>query len=409
MKYFKNTELAKIHHVSEKTVRNWIKSSKSGKNKIKLYQHNGYTYIANTSQNNAFIEQLVAKGKKYKNSRGFKTVKPKPAFYKTYTVEQILHIISSLVIHREIPTQYTYADGGAAFWDNYAQRLYSEPNPNIINQTIELLSESTECLSRFVNQHPKINIVDLGPGNGLPIKNTLEHFVQSGRVNKYIAIDCSDQMLDILEKNVRGWFGDKLSFQRTVRDFSRQPFDDLFLDDYTNDEKDVPINVVFFLGNTLNNFRSPRQALHNINESLGPNDILVYSGYLDTPKTRRYFDFNVSTGSQVNQKIRSELILGLLGIEDSLYDIETKYNEQNRERSICMVPKFDILIEFELSKGTRSIEISKGDPILIWRGRHNNSVETISQFDESGFEPAHLATTKDRQYLLLTSKIKLQY
>ena len=70
LKYFKNTELAKIYNVSEKSVRNWIQAARSGKLDLQLYEHNGRLAIANITKNTETIKKLAENGKKYKNSRG---------------------------------------------------------------------------------------------------------------------------------------------------------------------------------------------------------------------------------------------------------------------------------------------------------------------------------------------------
>ena len=65
MKYFKNTELAKLYNVSEKSVRNWIEATKKGKLQLQLYEGGSKAYIANTTKNTLMLEDLVEKGKKY--------------------------------------------------------------------------------------------------------------------------------------------------------------------------------------------------------------------------------------------------------------------------------------------------------------------------------------------------------
>src|SRR6266516_4345302 len=105
MKYFKNTELAKLYKVSEKSVRNWIEAAAAGNIDLELYKVGNKHHVANTLKNNSVIEQLVQKGKKYKNTRGFRAVSPKKEFYETYNKEQILDIIYGLTVHKEIPLQ----------------------------------------------------------------------------------------------------------------------------------------------------------------------------------------------------------------------------------------------------------------------------------------------------------------
>lgn len=401
MKYFKNTELAKLYNVSEKSVRNWIQAAQEGKIDLQLYEQSGKFWVANTSKNTVAIENLVQKGKKFKNRRGLKAVTPVDEFYKLYNHKQILDIISNLTIHHEIPTQYSYFDGGAKYWDEYTHRLSSEQAPNILKGTVELLDATFENVDKLIDNYERVNVVDLGPGNGLPIRSTLERLLKEGKLNRYIAIDCSKEMLEILEQNINTWFEGKVKFEGHIRDISYERFDDLLAGAYTENV----INLVFLLGNTLNNFRSPDQVLTAISNSLGLNDLLFYSCYLDTPTTRRYFDFN---SSRQNQKFRSELILDLLNIGGSLYGIEQKFNEEKRARSICMIPTVDLSIAFSLQDGVRTVELRKNEPILLWRGRHKDTVETINQFDENGLDLVQATKTKDQQYLLTTSRIKVE-
>jgi hypothetical protein len=210
-------------------------------------------------------------------------------------------------------------------------------------------------------------------------------------------------MLQIVEANIQEWFGGRVKFEGYVRDFSYERFDDIFVDDYKGDEN-IPTNLVFLLGGTLSNFRSPDRALQAINSSLGLNDLLIYSGYLDTPNTRRYFDFNTS---KPNQKLRSELILGFLNIDESLYEIEQVFNAEKHARSGSFKLKLDLLIKFDLENGgSRYVELQKNKPILLWRHWHKDTVGIINELDRNGYDVMLTSKTKSQEYIVLVSKIK---
>jgi uncharacterized SAM-dependent methyltransferase len=404
VKYFRNTELAKIYNVSEKSVRNWIQAAREDKLELQLEEKNGKYWIANTTKNTALIEQQVQKGKKFKNRRALKILTPTQGFYKSYNPQQILDIINGLTINHEIPTQYSYIDGGAQYWNSYANRLAKEDTPNILSRTIELLDASSGAVDNFVNNAAKVNIVDLGPGNGLPIRSTIARFHNEGRLNKYIAIDSSKEMLDIVESNIKKWFSGEVKFEGHIIDFSYQRFNQIFANDYMTKNEGLPLNLVFLLGGTLSNFRSPQQTLQTINQSMGLNDLLIYSAYLDTPNNRRYFDFNID---QPNQKLRSELILDKMGIHDSLYSIEQIYDERQHARFGGFVPKVDLTIEFTLGDSTQQVELQKNHRILFWRHWHKNALEMMSQFNDSDFDLLQMTKSNDQQYLILISKIKI--
>lgn len=403
MKYFKNTELAKLYNVSEKSVRNWIDAAESGKLNLELCEQNGKSYVANTVKNEMLIKEIVQKNKKYKNSRGVKTVVPTDAFYENYSHKQILDIISNLTNYQEIPTLYSYSDGGATYWDEYALRLVDEQTPNILTSTIKLLDMNSRYIDSLIENYQKVNVIDLGPGNGLPLKQTLTRLLENKKLNRYIAIDGSKEMLSILENNVKEWFGGAVKFEGYVRDFGHERFNDLLHDDMADGEA-MPINLVFVLGGTLNNFRLPDHALRTINASIGTHDLTVFAGYLDTPSTRRYFDFNASSSS--NQKRRSLLILDFMGISEAMYDVERKFNPESSARSTCIIPKIDLNVKISLPKGTRTVELRKGEPILLWRHWHKDTMATLQQFAGNGFDIMQMTKSTDEQHYVLTSKIK---
>lgn len=402
MKYFKSTDLIKIYKISEKTVRNWVEAASQGKLELRLYEENGRRYIANTSKNTTLMESLAQKGKKYKNQKSRKLITPTKHLYEVYDNKQLLDIITSLTVHRETPLQYTYVDGGAADWDQYAERLYSESSPNILNQTLDMLQATSGTLDRLLENCEKVNVVDLGPGNGLPIRPTVERFLKDGRLDRYIPIDISKDMLDIVQKNMTLWFGDSVKVEPHLVDINYERFNDFIGTDFADGKT---ANLIFLLGGTLANFRSPAQVLQVINNSLGQNDILIYSGYLDTPTTRRYFDYYNSATRKV--PIQDGIILDFLNIDQSLYEVEQKFDEEKRARTISIRPNVDLSIKFDLENGSRYVELSKDEPILIWRHRHKSILETVAMFDDSSFDVMQATKSANQEYLLLTAKIKI--
>src|SRR5687767_11586436 len=123
MLYFKNTELAESHHVTLRTVLNWVQAAKEGKLDLDLHTEKNKSYVANTARNIATIEELVEKRRKYRNTKAVKVITPRPEFYELFNQEQIYDIVNNLEIHHEIPRQYNYFDGGADHWDKYVRRM----------------------------------------------------------------------------------------------------------------------------------------------------------------------------------------------------------------------------------------------------------------------------------------------
>jgi len=401
MKYFKNTELAKLYNVSEKTVRNWVQAAAEGKLDLRLHTENDKQYVANLSHNTSLIEELAKKGKKYKNSRGFKTIKPTAEFYKLYDPKQIMDIIANLDIYKEIPLQYSYFNSGAKRWDAYTQNLAKQDTPNSLRNTKELLDLNLKYLDSLIDQYTSINIIDVGVGNALPIRDVLDHFHKTGKLKRYIALDISKEMVDIARKNIDEWFDNKIPFEGYIKDINYDRFNDLLFPESFGPNAESSVNLVFFLGGTLSNLREPGHALATIHDSMGKRDILIFSKKLDTEKSRRYFEMTVSGNQEVN------LVLKLLNIDESLYTLEQFFDERKMARQLQARLNVAIAIKLELFGKERVIELNKGDGILLWRARHQNTLNTLDQFDESKFDLVQSSLSHDQEYLLTMSRIKI--
>lgn len=407
MKYFKNTDLAKQYHVSEKSIRNWVQAAMDGKLELLLHKEAGKIYIANTSKNTMLLESLAARGKKYRNSRGFKVITPVDRFYDVYSKKEILDIISNLSIHKEIPLQYGYADGGAKSWDEYSNRLFQEGTPNILTKTVDLLNINMNYINHVIGDERKVNIVDLGPGNGLPARSIISNLLEQGRLNRYIALDVSQDMLDILENNVKEWFDGRVKYEGHLRNFNEERFNDLITESYLDQGADTPVNLVFLFGGTLSNFRLPDHSLRVINNSMGPHDMLLHSGYMDTSYTRRYFDLSGATHVKKDPQ-QSGFIPSLLQMDETLCDFEQLFDANARCRFKIMRPKVDLMIKINVEGESVNIELNKGDSILLWRHKHYTLAEIVKLLDENDFDVVQATRSGDQNYILSISKIKTQ-
>lgn len=404
MQYLTNSQLKDQYGVSYDTVRKWIERASAGRLDLQLIQHSGKPFVANTAQNALIIEGLVVQGKKYKNSRAHRAVTPVPEFYDLYTRKQIFDIITNIDIHREIPRQYNYFDGGATFWDEYATRLQKEKNANILNRTIELVHSNLSNIDRLLEGYTRVNVVDIGPGNCLPIKELLAHLQKRGVLARYIAVDISDAMLDIAENHIKNWFNGTVNFERHIRDISYERFDDVLIEETLREDAATSVNLVLVFGGTLANLRAFDDALKVIYNSMGSKDILLYSKKLDSEVTRRTFDFNTGERFQ-SLPPQYKLIVDMLGIDESLYEVEQGYNIEEQARFLKIVPKIALTLTFKFAEGERHVELNKGEPILVWRAWHQTAPDIVNQFKRTNFELLQASTSQDRKYLFMASAI----
>lgn len=408
MPYFKHSELVNRYHVSLKTVHNWIDAAKQGKINLKLHSTKNRTYVLDTPENTILLERLSEKGKKYRNSLHHKVVSPHSEFYKIYSRRQILDIITNLKVHREIPRQYNYLEDGAKNWDNWLNKLAKEKTPNILKGTIELIRANIAAIDQLLKGGKKINVIDLGVGNAYPVKGLLQHLLDKGSLNRYIAIDISASMLKLAEQNIKNWYGDKIKFEGYVRDISYEHFDDLLVDDMLDKDAEKTINLVLLLGATPVNFRSFSDVFRAVQNSMSGDDLLIYTDKPDTESSRRYFDFNTLPG--VNRlSPNHQYILDLMNIEESLYDVEMGFDPIERIRYIRIRLRTSITMRFNFGNTERSVNLEKGESILLLRVWHLTALEIISAFEKIGFTLLQSSLTKDRQYFLSISAVEARH
>ena len=289
MLYFKKAELAEAHHISEKTVTNWIREAKDGKLDLELHEEYGRAWIANTTRNIELIEQLVKGRKKFRNSRGVKTITPKPVFYELYSQQQIFDLTTALDIYHEVAPDYTYFDGGADYWDKYAQRLASENLPNLLTSTIKQLKANQGYIDDLTSRYKQVNIVDIGPGNGLPVKDLLQHLLDQGKLGRYIALDISPSILEVVERNIKSWFGSKVTFEGHLVDIKYDRFAHLLAEDALGENAGNVINLVVSFGAGFSNFRSPDDAFKTVRSSMNRQDLFIHNLKLDSKTSRQVF------------------------------------------------------------------------------------------------------------------------
>ena len=405
MLYFKKTELAEAHHISEKTVTNWIREAKAGKLDLELHEEYGRAWIANTTRNIELIKHLVEVRKKFRNSRGIKAVTPKPDFYELYSQQQIFDLTSSLDIYHEIPLDYAYFDGGANYWDEYAQRLASEKMPNFLTTTIKQLKANQGYLDDLISRYKRVNIVDIGPGNAFPVRELLQHLFDQNKLGRYIAVDISPAILKIAQHNIENWFGSKVSYEGHEANINHDRFTHLLAEDALGEGAKDVVNVILALGGGFSNLRSPDDAFKTIRSSMNRQDLLIYNLKLDSKTSRQYFDLGIRNKS-ASLDAHKKMLVDLLNIDESLYDIEMGYDDQQRERYMHIRLKVALVITFSLKKGDRVIEFNKNDTILVWRYWHQNVQEVVAQLAHNDFDILLTSQTEDKDYLLIVSRVK---
>ncbi|HEX9153486.1 MAG TPA: L-histidine N(alpha)-methyltransferase [Candidatus Saccharimonadales bacterium] len=407
MKYFKNPELSKIHNVSDKAIRNWIEAARQGKSDLSIVEANGRFFVADSLHNNLLIEELVQKGKKYKNKRNHKDIKPSAEFYKTYSPGQVIDIASNLDKYREIPSCYRYVGKSANLWDNHLHRLHQTGTSNMLTATIELLGLERGYFDALLKGHEYVNLIDLGVGNGLAAKDILEYLHSTGKLNRYIGIDSSRELLDITEHNINSWFNSAISVEKYCKDITHERFTEIAQSNSLGENTTDNINIILFLGGTIGNFREPSQALKTIRDSMGKDDVLITSYEFDSQNARSRFGTN-NTESFSTIMQRNTFLMGQLGFSEDCYDIEWTFDNSIKSYLVQARLKQEITIVFDIGVFKKTLNFQRGDTIQLLRMRKWTDNELMDLYEKNGLSQLRTTKLRDQEFVLLVSQVNTE-
>jgi uncharacterized SAM-dependent methyltransferase len=408
MKKYKNTELARMYKVSEKTIRNWIDGAEKGTLSLKLLRDRNRFYIADTANNHLLMRDFSQKGAKFKNKSASETISPRPEFYEIFNETQVIDIASNLEIFGEFPHKYTYFNGGADYWDNYVLRTLDEKMSNTVTNTFNLLSLNKEYLFSLVSKYKKVNLVDIGVGNAYPVKDLLTGLLEKNLLGKYIGIDISPNMLDIAKANVKKWYGDSIDFRPYVLDISNSLIRDLLYEENVDYSEGEVVNVVCYLGSSIENMEVHDHSLENIRKSLQINDILIIGRTLDSDSGKMFFDFSEKTETVSDEKTdnRWKWFIDALGLTEESYKYEMLYDEGLKSRIGQILLTKDVNIKFNTPRFKKVLKFNKGERIITWRHRHHTYKQIIEEMVVGGFDVLQTSTSMDRAQILLITSLK---
>ena len=175
----------------------WVKNAQSQKNNLIVQKVNKNWKIIKNEQNISELERLYSEAQKFKNKIALEKIAPSPEFFEIFSHRQIVEIINDLQISKEINLKFSYFGQNNIVWD---KQVKDTKNYKTTTRNIQTLINSVQFLSKKINKFSKINIIDIGPGNGLPILEFIKYFHNKKLLHKYIAIDISSDMLNLAKK-----------------------------------------------------------------------------------------------------------------------------------------------------------------------------------------------------------------
>jgi len=382
----KNIRVSQRYGVSRPTVGKWVENAQQGRNNLQLTEKDGRKYIIDNKHNAAEIARLKEHGVKYRNKIAYESVVPSNEFYKIFNRDQIIDITSTLEFNSEIPIKYTYLNGGADLWNNFIQDNLKN-YPHYIERSTALIKSNTPYLVYLLSSYEKINIIDLGPGEGTPVLQVIPEFLKAGTKVTYTAADISQRMIEIVNSKVKKEFP-QIDFDPLEIDFENESLQSYL---FKKGLEANSCNLIMYLGGNIGVYPDKVEHLGNIQKAMGQNDYLVVDNAIDEVTSRTSFK------SFDNQNFLRQFtwLAGELGLSSDMYEREFYYNAETNFRSFDIKLNKDVDIAVDIDGSQKIIKFKEGEKINVWRHSSWKSEQFMNDFYTAGFNVFHFSINQE--------------
>lgn len=306
-----------------------------------------------------------------------------------FTHSQKSELITAIKGRGEIPLKFVYiGNTGVDRWDKVAKNR-SEDNRGINSVEGNLLNAKVgDFLNSFKNLE-KLNIIDIGPGNGYPVMTLLHPLKKLGVNFRYVPVDISEEMLKLASDNVKNEFPD-IEIRPINLDFELGNFAD---ETYKLREGGFQ-NLMLFLGSTLGNQSDRSRVLTNFRDSMTSDDFLIIGVELanlhKTDKILKQYQ-----GENVADFVFS--VAEFLGIKREDGEFEVVFNNESHQIEIY----FHFIKDIKIILENDEIIFEKDDKLLLSRSHKFTEWVFAKVLSDAGFRMELMTTSSEKGYSLV--------
>jgi len=306
-----------------------------------------------------------------------------------FTHSQKSELITAIKGRGEIPLKFVYiGNTGVTRWDKIAKNR-SEDNRGINSVEGNLLNAKvSDFLNSFKNLE-KLNIIDIGPGNGYPVMPLLHPLKKLGINFRYIPVDISEEMLRLASNNVKNTFSE-IEIKPINLDFELGNFAE---ETYKLREGGFQ-NLMLFLGSTLGNQSDRSRVLTNFRDSMTSDDFLIIGVELvnlhKTDKILKQYQ-----GKSVADFVFS--VAEFLGIKREDGEFKVSFNNESHQIEIYFYFVKDVKVNFENDE----IFFEKDDKLLLARSHKFTEWVFAKVLSDAGFRMELMTTSSEKGYSLV--------
>jgi uncharacterized SAM-dependent methyltransferase len=329
--------------------------------------------------------------------------KPSSEFYSIFSQEEVLGIIHALEVRREIPLKYSYKGRGAKIWNDFYQKYIIPRWYRTSNLEIDLLKNNFEYINGNPQNCKKVNIIDVGAGNSYPVKEYIYILHKLGKINKYIALDISEELLNVSRSNFQKWFPQIELISEKI-DIENSCIPQSLFKNQVHLETDDIANIILHLGVTISNHQNRAKVFKNFRNSMGKNDFLVFTNEIGS---NSQWDGRVGGGFKYHAEEIYASIKHKMGIKSQDCELLRKYDPQTDSIVANMKLRHNYTINFNLMGIDKNVEISEGEEITIWRHHKYEISEVLQEIEQAGLQLVHYGTDKYSSHIMVICQVAI--
>jgi L-histidine Nalpha-methyltransferase len=305
-----------------------------------------------------------------------------------FSPNQISELITAIKGRGEIPLKFVYiGETGTNRWDKIAKKRSEDTHGINKVETNLLNAKVNDFLNSFKNLN-KLNIIDIGPGNGCQIIPLLKPLEKTGIKFRYVPVDISKEMLELATQNIKKSFPN-ISVEPVLLDFELGNFAEITYKLRVGGYQ----NLLLFLGSTLGNQSDRSRVLTNFRDSMTSDDFLIIGVELvNLNKTDKLLKQYI--GKDVDDFIFT--VAENIGIKREDGEFKVQFNNESNQIEIY----FRFLKDKQITLEGEKINFEKDDNLLL--GRSHKFTEWIfaKTLSEVGFRIELLTTSSEKGYSL---------
>lgn len=322
---------------------------------------------------------------------------PNSEFYTVFSKREILDIIHAIESRREIPLKYSYKGDGANIWDKFYLKYIIPTWYRTSNVEIELLKTNFEYLNGNYQKCEKVNIIDIGAGNSYPVKGFIKKLIKMKKINKYIALDISDKLLNVSSHNIKKWFPN-LAFNNSLIDIENTPIPKSLL----KNEAENTANIFLHLGVTIANHSNRNQVFTNLRNSMEENDLLIFTNEIGS---NSQWDGIARGGCKYHADQVYRWLKNNLGLANDDCELVRKYDLATDSIVANIKFRHRCRINFSYLGIDKNIEIAAGEEVTIWRHHKFTIPELIQEIEQAGLKLVHYSANKYSSHLIVVCEV----